>query len=87
MKVIPHPGYWDDGYVPQEYLESLPNNTPVKIEVGAIGGDFEIDSGELQGRAGRPLDDDNATFTEEGEFCVNEVDPGCENIERPTILQ
>jgi hypothetical protein len=45
--------------VPEEYLDTLPPDTPVKIEVGAIGVD------------------DNATFTEEGGFCVNEVD-GCE---------
>ena len=64
--------------VPADYLGSLPDNTPVKIEVGAIGGDFEVDNGEVEGRAGRPVDDDNATFTEEGEFCVNEVDDGCE---------
>ena len=38
---------------------SLPDDTPVKIEVGAIGAD------------------DNATFTEEDGFCVNEVE-GCE---------
>jgi hypothetical protein len=47
--------------VPADYLASLPENTPVKIEVGAIGGE------------------DNATFTEEGGFCVNEVDDGCED--------
>ncbi len=46
--------------VPQEYLESLPENTPVKVEVGAIGGE------------------DNATFTEEVGFCVNEKEEGCE---------
>lgn len=45
--------------VPAEYLASLPDDTPVKIEVGAIGVD------------------DNATFTEEDGFCVNE-DAGCE---------
>jgi hypothetical protein len=45
--------------VPAEYLTSLPDDTPVKIEVGAIGAD------------------DNATFTEEDGFCVNE-DEGCE---------
>ncbi len=44
--------------VPEEYLASLPDDTPVKIEVGAIGGE------------------DNATFTEEDGFCVNE-DDGC----------
>ena len=45
--------------VPAEYLASLPDDTPVKVEVGAIGGE------------------DNATFTEEDGFCVNEVE-GCE---------
>lgn len=45
--------------VPADYLASLPNDTPVKVEVGAIGAD------------------DNATFSEEGGFCVN-VDEGCE---------
>ena len=46
--------------VPDDYLSALPENTPVKVEVGAIGVD------------------DNATFTEEDGFCVNEVDEGCE---------
>jgi hypothetical protein len=46
--------------VPADYLASLPEDTPVKIEVGAIGVD------------------DNATFTEEDGFCVNEVE-GCED--------
>lgn len=45
--------------VSAEYLASLPEDTLVKIEVGAIGGE------------------DNATFAEEGDFCVNEVN-GCE---------
>ena len=45
--------------VPAEYLASLPDDTPVKVEVGAIGVD------------------DNATFSEEDGFCVNEVE-GCE---------
>ena len=49
--------------VPEEYLESLPDNTPVKVEVGAIGGE------------------DNATFTEEDGFCVNEKGKGCEEEE------
>jgi hypothetical protein len=44
--------------VPADYLASLPDDTPVKIEIGAIGVD------------------DNATFTEVGGFCVNEVE-GC----------
>lgn len=43
--------------VPSDYLEALPDNTPVKIEIGAIGFD------------------DNATFTEIDEICVNEDDP------------
>jgi hypothetical protein len=42
--------------VPSDYLESLPDNTPVKVEIGAIGYD------------------DNATFTEIDEICVNEDD-------------
>lgn len=42
--------------VPEDYLETLPENTLVKVEVGAI------------------TTDDNATFTEEGEWCINEVD-------------
>jgi hypothetical protein len=46
--------------VPAEYLASLPDDTSVKIEVGAIGGE------------------DNATFSEEDGFCVNE-DEGCED--------
>ena len=59
--------------VPLDYLLSLGDDTPVKIEIGAIGGDFEIDvEGEVDG------DDDNATFTELDGFCVNEVD-GCED--------
>ena len=45
--------------VPDDYLSALPDDTPVKVEVGAIGV-F-----------------DNATFTEEDGFCVNE-DEGCE---------
>ncbi|MGI9270999.1 MAG: hypothetical protein ACR2QT_04435 [Woeseiaceae bacterium] len=43
--------------VPDDYLETLPENTPAKIEVGAIGFD------------------DNATFSEEGDICINENDP------------
>jgi hypothetical protein len=45
--------------VPADYLASLPDDTPVKIEVGAIGVD------------------NNATFTEEDGFCINEVQ-GCD---------
>ncbi len=44
--------------VPKEYLDSLPDDTLVKIEVGAIGGE------------------DNATFTEIFDVCVNVAD-GC----------
>ena len=44
--------------VPQEYLDSLDANTPLKAEVGAIGVD------------------DNATFSEEDEFC-NTPDGTC----------
>lgn len=43
--------------VPDDYLETLPANTPAKIEVGAIGAD------------------DNATFSEEDEICLNDEDP------------
>ena len=52
--------------VPADYRASLPANTPVKIEVGALGGNP------------RPRDD-NATFTEVAGFCVNEVGDGCED--------
>jgi hypothetical protein len=46
--------------VPDDYLETLPDNTPMKVEVGAIGFD------------------DNATFTETDEICVNETEEnGC----------
>jgi hypothetical protein len=44
--------------VPAEYLAALPDDTPVKIEVGAVGAA------------------DNATFSELGDLCVNEV-AGC----------
>ena len=43
--------------VPDDYLETLPENTPAKVEVGAIG------------------EDDNATFTETDEICLNDTDP------------
>ena len=43
--------------VPDDYLATLPPNTPAKIEIGAIG------------------IDDNATFSEEGDICLNEDDP------------
>ena len=45
--------------VPSDYLDSLPDNTLMKVEVGGIGLD------------------DNATFAEEFDFCVNEVGDGC----------
>ena len=48
--------------VPDDYLETLPDDTPAKVEIGAIGYD------------------DNATFTEIGDICLNEVD-GCEDEE------
>jgi hypothetical protein len=44
--------------VPSEFLDALPDDTPAKYEIGAIG------------------DGDNATFTEEGDICVNE-NSGC----------
>ena len=43
--------------IPDDYLESLPDNTLVKAEIGAI------------------TSTDNATFTEEGEWCVNDTFP------------
>ncbi len=43
--------------IPDDYLETLPANTPAKAEVGAIGFD------------------DNATFTEVDEICLNDTDP------------
>lgn len=71
--VAPAPGTMYQVTVPADYLASLGDDTPVKVEVGAIGGDFEIDGeGEVDG------DDDNATFTEVDGFCVNDVD-GCED--------
>jgi len=46
--------------VPEDFLASLPDNTPAKVEVGAIGFD------------------DNATFSETDEICLNEVgEDGC----------
>lgn len=42
--------------VPDDYLEVLPENTPMKVEVGAIGFD------------------DNATFSELSDICINEND-------------
>jgi hypothetical protein len=46
--------------VPLEYLASLPEDTPAKLEIGAIG------------------EEDNATFTEIGDICLNE-DDGCDD--------
>jgi hypothetical protein len=43
--------------VPDDYLETLPDNTPAKAEVGAIGFD------------------DNATFSEVDEICLNDTNP------------
>lgn len=43
--------------VPDDYLETLPSDTPAKAEVGAIGFD------------------DNATFSEVDEICLNDTDP------------
>lgn len=55
--------------LPGEFLGSIPANTPAKVEVGAIGGNLVIG------------DDDNATFTELGGLCLNEVDEGCPDEE------
>jgi hypothetical protein len=44
--------------VPEDYLAALPDDTLVKIEVGAIGAE------------------DNATFSELSDVCVNETDEG-----------
>lgn len=43
--------------IPDDYLESLPDNTLVKAEIGAI------------------TSTDNATFSEEGEWCINDTGP------------
>jgi hypothetical protein len=51
--------------VPIEFLNSVAPDTPAKIEVGAIGGRLEIG------------DDDNATFRELKNLCLNRED-GCE---------
>jgi hypothetical protein len=57
--VVRIPGYSEEleVEVPDDYLETLPDNTPAKAEVGAIGMD------------------DNATFTEIDEICLNDTDP------------
>ena len=71
--MAPAPGTMYQVTVPADYLASLGDDTPAKVEVGAVGGDFEIHGeGEVAG------DDDNATFTEVDGFCVNDVD-GCED--------
>jgi len=44
--------------VPADFIAALPDDTPAKIEVGALGLD------------------DNATFSEEGDLCLNETS-GC----------
>lgn len=59
--------------VPSDYLDSLPDDTPVKIEVGAIG-PARPPPGDPPGH---PDHDDNATFTEVDGFCVNER-AGCD---------
>ena len=43
--------------VPDDFIETLPEDTPAKMEIGAIGFD------------------DNATFSEEDEICLNDTDP------------
>ena len=55
--------------LPGEFLNSIPDNTPAKAEVGAIGGNLVIG------------DDDNATFTELGGLCLNEMGEGCPDDE------
>ena len=51
--------------LPAEFLGAIPADTPAKVEVGAIGGNLAIG------------DDDNATFTELGDLCLNETAAGC----------
>lgn len=53
--------------VPKQYLRSLPRNTPLKVEVGAI-----------EDRDGLP---GNQTFTEEDGFCNNPSQQRCEGDE------
>lgn len=55
--------------VSPEFLSSLPDNTLAKVEVGALGGNLAIS------------DNDNATFTEIGDICLNESGDGCEEEE------
>ena len=55
--------------VPDDFLESLPDNTPAKMEIGAIGVE------------------DNATFGEEDEICLNDTDPeGTYDMEEDAFL-
>ncbi len=55
--------------VPDDFLETLPEDTPAKVEVGAIGVD------------------DNATFTEIDEICINDTDPlGTYDAEEDALL-
>jgi hypothetical protein len=51
--------------LPAEFLNMIPDNTPAKAEIGAIGGDLSIG------------DADNATFTELTDLCLNETGGGC----------
>jgi len=60
------PAFQTSVTVSSEFLTSVDPNTPAKAEVGAIGG--FLDEG----------DDDNATFTEVGDICLNEIGDGCE---------
>ena len=55
--------------VPDDFLEALPENTPAKVEVGAISAD------------------DNATFSETDEICLNDSDPmGTYDEEEDAVL-
>ena len=55
--------------VPDDFLETLPEDTPAKVEVGAIGVD------------------DNATFSEIDEICINDTDPlGSYDPEEDAVL-
>jgi len=55
--------------VSPEFLSSIPANTLAKAEVGAMGGNLAIG------------DNDNATFTEITDICLNEAGDGCEEEE------
>ena len=50
---------------PEAFLTTVDPNTLAKAEVGAIGGDLSIG------------DNDNATFSEIGDICLNEQGAGC----------